>query len=233
MNDILSVINNISPVWLVPGSFLGGIAASLSPCSLGMLPLILAYVCGVDKSSKFKIFLRLLSFTAGLSFVLAVIGIVCALTGRVFAGFNSPYVILLFGSFLMIAGLQLIGILDFSIPAFVEKLPENNGTGLFLYPFIIGMFFSFLASPCSSPILAAIIGFAAVSKNPVTSFFMLFAFALGQSLPFVLGGIFASVLKSLRNMQKYSDKLVKFSGITLVIFALYLWYKVFSGFLNY
>ena len=64
--------------------FLGGILASISPCSIGMLPLIVGYVGGYGDSNKFKTALQLFSFTLGLSVVLTIIGVICAITGNVF-----------------------------------------------------------------------------------------------------------------------------------------------------
>ena len=55
-------------------SFLGGVLASISPCSIGVLPLIIGYVGGYGDTNKLKTFLQLLSFVLGLSFVLSAIG---------------------------------------------------------------------------------------------------------------------------------------------------------------
>ena len=70
-------------------SFLGGILASISPCSLGVLPLIIGYVGGYSDDNKLKTFIQLCSFVLGLGFVLTIIGIICAVTGNVFASFGN------------------------------------------------------------------------------------------------------------------------------------------------
>ena len=43
-------------------SFLGGLVASISPCSLAMLPIIIGYVGGYSKESPAKTFLQMLFF---------------------------------------------------------------------------------------------------------------------------------------------------------------------------
>ena len=48
--------DEFSPILLLI-SFLGGILSSISPCSLGMLPLIIGYVGGYGDSNKFKTFI--------------------------------------------------------------------------------------------------------------------------------------------------------------------------------
>ena len=217
----------------VISSFLGGIIASLSPCSIGLLPLILAYVCGVSQNTNKELLIKLFSFSAGLSSVLGLIGLLCALTGNVFGGFNSPIMLLIFGSIMMTLGLQLAGFLDIQMPALVKSMPKNENTSLFVYPFLIGVLFAFISSPCSSPILVGIMTMAAASSDYVTSFFMLFAFAFGQCLIIILAGLFASFMKKLQKLQKYTEILIKISGWIFIIFALMLWYSVFKNFFNY
>lgn len=216
-------------ILLIAASFLGGIIASLSPCSIALLPLILAYVCGVSNNSYSELAVKLLSFSVGLSSVLGVIGVLCAATGKVFGGFDSPILLILFGSVMMVLGLQLVGVLDLQMPTIVKKMPQTENTSLFLYPFIIGVLFAFLSSPCSSPILVGIMAVATASSDYLNSFLMLFAFAFGQCLIVVLAGLFASVLKNLQKIQKYTDILVKISGWIFIIFATYVWFMVYKN----
>lgn len=210
-------------------SFLGGITASLSPCSIGVLPLLLAYVCGIEKENNSKLFIRLLSFSLGLSLILGIIGVFCAITGRVFGGFDTPVLTLLFGSLIMLLGLHLLNVIEIPFPNFVKKMPENSSkTGLFVYPFIVGILFAFMSSPCSSPILVTIMAIAAKTSDYTNSFLLLFSFAMGQCIIIILAGLFASFLKGLRKIQQYTDYLLKFSGVILVLFALYLWISVWT-----
>ena len=75
-------------------SFLGGVLSSISPCSIGMLPVIVGYVGGYGDSDKLKTFIQLLSFVFGLSVVLSIIGVICALTGNVLSAFGGNYFVL-------------------------------------------------------------------------------------------------------------------------------------------
>lgn len=209
------------------GSFLGGIISSISPCSIALLPLILAYVCGVKNTTYSDLGMKLLAFSLGLSSILGVIGILCASAGKVFGGFDIPILILLFGSVLMVLGLQLAGFIDLQLPSVVKKIPQSNSTSRFWYPFLIGVLFAFLAAPCASPILLAIMAMATKTSDYLTAFFMLFAFAFGQCIIVILAGLFASFLKNLQKIQKYTDVLVKISGWVFIIFALSVWTNVF------
>lgn len=222
----------LTALLLIIASFVGGIISSLSPCTIGLLPLILAYVCGVSQNSQKELLIKLLSFSTGLAGVLGIIGILCAATGKVFGGINSPVLLLLFGSVMMVLGLQLVGFIDLQLPAVVKKIPQNDETSLFWYPFIIGVLFAFISSPCSSPILAGIMAIATAKSDFLTSFFMLFAFAFGQCLIIILAGLFASFLKKLQKLQKYTDILIKLSGVVFIVFAILIWVSVYANVLD-
>lgn len=213
-------------------SFLGGVLSSISPCSLGMIPLIVGYVGGYGDSNKFKTFIQLSSFVLGLAVVLSIIGVVCALTGQVFVSFGGAYWILFLASLILIFGLNLLDLIELNLSPIVKRIPKGNSTSLFIYPFIVGVLFAFAASPCSTPILAGIMSFAALTKNIVLAGLMLLCFSLGQGVIVVLAGIFTSFLKGIRNFSSISEVLMKISGVLLIIGAILIYIKVFSRFIN-
>ncbi|MBQ8634934.1 cytochrome c biogenesis protein CcdA [bacterium] len=211
-------------------SFLGGVLSSISPCSLGMIPLIVGYVGGYGDSNKFKTFVQLSSFVLGLAVVLSVIGVICALSGKVFVSFGGAYWVLFLASLIMVFGLNLLGVIELNLSPIVKRIPKGNSTSLFIYPFIVGALFAFAASPCSTPILAGIMSFAALTKNIILAGLMLLCFSLGQGIVVVLAGIFASFLKGIRSFASISEVLMKISGILLIIGAILIYIKVFSIF---
>ena len=210
-------------------SFLGGIIASISPCTLGILPIIIGYVGGYDKEkNSLHTFIQMTSFVLGLSVILTVIGIICAVGGRVFVSIGGNYWVLFMGSLIMIFGLNLLGIIEIPIPVIIKKMPKTKGKSLFIYPFILGVFFALAATPCSTPILAGIMSFATLSQNMLYAALMLLAFSFGQGIIIILTGLFTSLIKNLRSINKYSGFLMKLCGILLVVYSLFIFYKVFS-----
>ena len=210
-------------------SFLAGILASLSPCSLGVLPLIIGYVGGYSKEGNKKLFIQMLSFSFGLSLILSIIGVICALTGRAFTSFASPIVILLFASVIVILGLNLLGVLEIHFPALVKKMPQNKPGSMFVFPFLVGAFFALASSPCSSPILASIMAVATISSSILFSISLLFCFAIGQCAIIIFFALFTSTLKHMGKLAKYSDILMKFSGVLLILTGLFIYYSIFSS----
>lgn len=215
---------------LVALSFLGGILASISPCSLAMLPIVVGYIGGYGNKDNLTTFLQLLSFIIGSSIVFSVIGIICALTGHVFISFVGEYFIILMASVILAMGLNLIGILDINIPTIINKIPSNPNHSKYLYPILLGAIFALSGTPCSTPILAGIMSFASITNSIILSIIMLFAFALGQGIILIVAGMFTNIVKEFSNIISFSEILLKLSGILLVLTAIYLYYKSFLPF---
>ncbi len=223
----LSGTSHFSLIMLII-SFIGGLLASISPCSLAMLPIIVGYVGGYSESGPLKIFIQMLFFVFGSSLVFATIGVLCAITGKVFVSFAPIYFILILASLLMVMGLNILGILDFSLPVVIKEIPQSSGKNVILYPILIGAIFAIAGTPCSTPILAGIMAFASMSTNILWAVLMLFMFSLGQGLILIIAGVFTSSLKGLKNFSHISEILLKFSGILLILSSIYIFYKVFS-----
>lgn len=230
MNSLANIFSDTTQAWhiLLAISFIGGILASLSPCSLAMVPLIMGYVGGYSKESTLKIFVQLVFFIIGTAIVFATIGIFCAITGSVFATAFGKYFTLFISSILLVMGLKLINILDFEFPTIIKALPVNNHHSLISYPLLLGITFALAGTPCSTPILAGIMAFAAIGENILLAVLMLFLFAIGEGIILILVGIFTSSLKNIKQIGQYTGFLNKFSGLLLIFASIFLYWKVFS-----
>lgn len=214
---------------LIALSFLGGVLASVSPCSLAMLPIVIGYIGGYGDGDNKKIFWQLLSFIIGSSLVFSVIGVICALTGRVFISLAGGYFIVIIASLLLAMGLNLAGLLEINIPTFITKIPTNSKNSKYLYPMLLGAVFALAGTPCSTPILAGIMSFASITNNIILSVIMLFAFALGQGIILVVAGLFTNIVKQFGKVVSFSGVMLKLCGVLLIFASLYLFYKTFSG----
>ena len=220
-------ISGFTWLLLFCGAFTGGVIASVSPCSIAMLPLMIGYVGGCSKETPFRTFIQLLCFILGTAVVFTIIGIICAVTGSVFASALGGYFTLMMASLLLVIGLKITDILDFEIPVIIKSMPQNNTNSLVLYPLLLGIAFALAGTPCSTPILAGIMVFAAIGKNLAASVIMLFLFAIGQGIILILAGIFTSTIKNIKKFSNITDKFVKLSGWLIILVSIYMYYRVF------
>lgn len=228
MDNLLQSFSGGAWYWMLIASFVGGVLASISPCSLAMLPLIIGYVGGYSKETPFRTFLQLCCFILGTAIVFTLIGIACALTGSVFASAMGGYFTVLVASLLMVMGLKLLGVLDFETPTIIKAMPQNTTNSIFVYPVLLGITFALAGTPCSTPILAGIMAFAAMGKNIALAIVMLFLFALGQGVILILAGLFTSSLKNMKSLAAFTEALLKVSGGLLVLVSVFLYWKTFA-----
>lgn len=230
MENLTELFSTQTSIYLLFGaSFLGGLISSVSPCSLSMLPLIIGYIGGYSKEKPLKTLLQMIFFVIGTGIVFSIIGIICALTGKIFLG--NPYFALIVASIIMIMGLKILGVIDFEMPVFIKEIPQNRFNSDYLYPILLGAIFALIGTPCSTPILASIMAFASISAKISSAVIMLFLFSLGQGLILIVAGFLTSQIKSNKNFYTLSEKIMKISGFLLVVVSLYIFYKIFGAIL--
>lgn len=228
MENLTALFNSQTSIYVLFGaSFLGGLIASISPCSLSMLPLIIGYIGGYSKEKPLKTLMQMLVFVLGSAIVFAVIGGICAVTGKVFIG--NSYFALIVASVILIMGLRIIDVLDFDMPVIIKEIPKNKFNNDFLYPLVLGAVFALIGTPCSTPILASIMAFASISASIQNAVIMLFLFSIGQGLILVVAGFLTSKLKTSEKFYKISENIMKVSGILLILVAVYIYYKIFGA----
>lgn len=215
---------------LIVFAFLGGVLSSLSPCSLGLLPLIISYVGGQNEKRSWKLYVQVFFFIFGLALTLTVIGIVCAATGQIFSAQSRTVWVLLLASMILVMGLHLLEVITLPIPAVVKELPQNKNHNLFIIPITIGAAFALGTTPCSTPILASILAFASMESNLWAGAILLFTFSMGQGLILLIAALFTDSFKKVMKLQKYSAMFMKASGVILILFALYIYYQIFTRF---
>lgn len=228
MENLTQLFSDQTSIYLLFGAaFLGGLISSISPCSLSMLPLIIGYIGGYSDEKPMKTLLQMIVFVIGTGIVFAIIGIICALTGKIFLG--NPYFALIVASIILIMGLKILGVIEFELPVMIKEIPQNKVNNDFLYPLILGAVFALIGTPCSTPILASIMAFASISAKVSQAVIMLFLFSIGQGLILIIAGFLTSKMKSSSNFYKFSEIIMKISGVLLILVALYIFYKIFGA----
>ena len=177
------------------GCFLWGIISVLfSPCHLASIPLIVAYVSGQEKAVEPRqaaVYSGV--FTIGLFATIALIGIICALLGRMLGDVGNFWQILV-GAFLVWMALGMLGVEKCSISG--SLLYRLELRGLF-GAFALGLGYGLLSGSCTFGFIAPILAIITVQQKIATGVLFILLFATGHCLPIVLAGSSAAAVRKL------------------------------------
>lgn len=206
-------------------SLFAGIVASFSPCTLSSIPLLIGYVQGSGVKDNKKAFKYSIIFSIGLGLTFTVIGVITAVIGKAFLGAGKLWYIVL--AFIMIAaGLQVLDVINlFGHKKDSCKIPKKR-EGI-LEVFFLGILSGVLASPCATPIMAAIIAFIAASGNLGLGILMLLMYSLGHSVLIILAGTsfgFVEKIAYSEKGQKTGKILKNILGVIIILVGFYLFY---------
>jgi len=143
-------------------AFLGGLVAGFGPCVLPMLPAVFGYVTGhvadaelPRKSAWLRGLALSATFVLGMALLFAGIGAAAGAVGHaIMVGAWAYYAV---AAICVVLGLQMLGLINIRFDALNRFLPTTRPKRRgFVGAFLFGILFGIVASPCSTPILAAI-----------------------------------------------------------------------------
>jgi cytochrome c-type biogenesis protein len=212
------------------GCFLWGvISVLLSPCHLASIPLIVAYVGGQQAIlTARKAGLYSFVFSSGLFISIALVGIICALLGRMLGDIGNYWQILI-GLVLIWVALGILGIEKCSVSG--SLLYRMNFRGI-SGAFGLGLAYGILSGSCTFGFIAPVLAVITVQKQIVTGILFILLFALGHCLPIVVAGSStAAVKRVIENSawQGAGNWFRKGAGILIVVLGIYF---IFNPFLT-
>jgi len=209
-------------------AFLGGIVAGFGPCVLPMLPAVFGYVTGhvadaeLPRGSAWRRGLALSgTFVLGMALLFAGIGAAAGAVGHaIMVGAWAYYAV---AAICVVLGLQMVGLVNIRFDALNRFLPTTRPKGRgFAGAFLLGILFGVVASPCSTPILAAIATIAAARGSATQGAVMLFVYGLGKGVPLMLLGLVSGSLALVKSLSRATGVLTKIGGVALLGAAAYL-----------
>jgi cytochrome c-type biogenesis protein len=198
--------------------FGGGLLTSLGPCSLSLLPVTLAYLAGFgagEGAPASTPWQRSLCFAGGIVGALVLLGLASGLLGRLYG--QLPGLIPTLVAVLAPAmGLNLLGLLRLPLPAGPDPEHWRQRVPAPLAPLAAGLAFGLAATPCTTPVLAVLLGWMAQTGQPLAGMLLLTCFGAGQVLPLLLAGTAAASLPSLLRLRQVGQWVPPISGAVLV-----------------
>lgn len=214
-------------MWLAPLiALLAGMMASLLPCSLSTVPLIIGYVGGIGENSTKRALLLSLTFAAGAGVTFTLLGIGASAAGRLL-GTSSAWWYILLGILMVLMALQVWGIFEFIPSSYLVSKVRRRG---YIGAAAAGMLAGIFSSPCSTPVLVAVLAVAAGRGNILWGGLLLLLYSVGHGMLAVAAGTSVGLVRKLSSDARYG----KFSkaaniimGFLIILVGLYMFMLAF------
>jgi len=222
-------------------AFLGGLISFISPCVLPLIPGYLSFISGVsieemkDKAEKArvtkKVAMNSLFFILGFSVVFILLGASSTFLGNFFLAHKFSLFNKIAGVIVIIFGLHLLGVFKIPFLNYEKRFHLRKKSFGVLGSFLIGFAFAFGWTPCVGPILAPILGMAAVKESVGQGILLLAFYSLGLGIPFFIAGIgFNTFLRVFQRIKRYFGVIEIISGVFLIGIGLLIFTNSFSYF---
>lgn len=200
-------------------ALVGGAILNLMPCVFPVLGIKILGFVNQSGSERGKVVGHGLVFTLGvlLSFwalatVLAILRQGGAQLGWGFQ-LQSPAFVFALAALLLVFALNMSGLFEFGLSATSVGSGLQSKSGL-AGSFFTGVLATVVATPCSAPFLAPVLG-AALALPVAESFLIFTAIAIGLSLPYLLLSIFPQAVKALPRPGAWMETFKQFMAFPL------------------
>ena len=206
-------------IWLLLlFALIGGLLTNLTPCVYPMIPITIRVLKGQTNHPL----LASLFYALGIVVTYTALGVTAAATGSMFGSFMGSKVFNL--SFAAVMFLMAMTMLGYGNLSFLQNLGtkfDTRKSGV-TNAFILGAGAGLVASPCTGPILAALLTYSTTQSDFFHSSSLIFTYSLGFALPYVFLGGFAAKLYQIKAPIKL--QLLSKLFFAAIMFALSFYY---------
>lgn len=209
-------------------AYLAGVLVSFTPCIYPVIPVTAAVIGAQGRVSGARGFVLSLFFVLGLALTYTVLGVFAALTGKLFGSIQTSSLTQgVLGGLFVLMGLAMLDVFPLSLDRFVPgSLTAGNRKGLF-GAFTVGVSSGFILGPCTTPVMAVILGVVAARQSVFFGGTLLFVFSLGLGTLLILVGTFTGALANLPKSGVWMVAVKKGSGIVMLAAGAYFLYSAF------
>lgn len=201
--------------------FIGGFLTSLTPCVYPMIPITIAVIGSQSKGGKLQGFILSLFYVLGIAITFSSLGMIAAKSGSLFGSYvNHPVVIILISLVFFIMGLSMLGVFVFQMPPSLAARMRGGKQKGFIGALLTGILAGLVVSPCVSPLLVVILTWVAKTGSVLLGFGLLFSFALGLGVLFIVLGTFSGILKSIPKSGGWAVYIERSFGILLIVLSI-------------
>ena len=213
--------------WLAPLlALFAGILTSFTPCSLSSIPLVIGYVGGTGQKDTKRAFRLSLTFAAGAAVTFTALGVIASIAGRLM-GTSASWWYIILGVLMVLMALQTWGIFEI-IPS--SYLISKNTKKGFAGAFIAGILGGVFSSPCSTPVLIALLAIVAGKGSIVWGILLLLLYSIGHGILAIIAGTSIGFVQKLSSSERYgkaSTILKIVMGALILLIGFYMFYLGF------
>ncbi len=228
MTEFLASLSDMitQNLWIGPlVALFAGILTSFTPCCLSTFPLVIGYVSG-NKSGRRSAFVYSLLFCLGMTVTFTAIGALLAALGQYLSAMGGWWYVIL-GALMVFMALVMWDVIKlFPNCGVRQTTTKKGGLGAFLLGLLGGAF----ASPCVTPVMAAILAVISSGINLGVGILMLVTYSIGHSILIVAVGTGLGALNQLGGSEKFekAGRWIKgILGAVILLLGLYLLYLGF------
>ena len=214
----------VRSAWLAPLlALLAGILASFMPCSLSSIPLVIGYVGGTGQKDTKRAFWLSVTFAVGSAVTFTALGVIASVAGRFIATSGSWWYLIL-GLLMLLMALQTWGIFEIIPSSYL--ISKNKKRGL-VGAFIAGILGGIFSSPCSTPVLIALLALVAGKGSVLWGALLLLLYSIGHGILAVVAGTSVGFVRKLATREEYgkvSKVLNIVMGALILLIGFYMFY---------
>jgi thiol:disulfide interchange protein DsbD len=210
--------------------FVLGMALSLLPCTLPMIPIVSAIVLGdLDQAdshvTRRRGFILSLSYVLGMALVYTGLGVAAALLGQSLgAWLQNPWVLGVFAILLVLFAISMLGAYELQLPqawqSRIHGVSQRHSGGKLVAVFAMGAISALVVGACMTAPLFGVLAFIAHTGNAVFGAAALFALGLGLGVPLLIVGTGAGVL--LPRAGAWMESVKRLLGVLLLAVAIWI-----------
>lgn len=207
-------------------AFGAGFLSFISPCTLPLYPAFLSYITGmsIDELKRERgmlqkrAILHTLFFLLGFSIIFIAIGFGTSLVYEFFVTYQT--LLRQLGAILIVVfGLMIVGWLNIGALQKEYKFQLKNRPAGYIGSVLIGLAFAAGWTPCTGPILMAIIALS--TTQPDSALLYMMAYFFGFAVPFFVLSFFIARLTWIRT---YSARIVQIGGYCMIALGILLFF---------
>ena len=194
--------------------FVGGLALNLTPCVFPMIPITMGFFAMQSDGRRSRRFALSASYVAGLVIMYSALGVVAALSGKMFGSWlQNPAVLIGFAVLMLVLASSMFGAWEMTVPQFIAN--RSGGRAGLAGAGVMGLFVGIVAAPCVGPVVVALFTLVAEIGKPLIGFVMFGSLALGLGFPYLVA------LNALPRPGEWMVQVKKAMGFVLIAMAVY------------